>query len=116
MKKPQWRACGDVDLLLSNINLNAAKVFLSSLASQVDKEEPYEQHTPMIIDSWLVELHGNLRTGVTSKIDKGIEDLQNGVFYGGNVRSWLNGDTQVFLPSADIDIHFYFYSYIEAFL
>lgn len=107
-ERPLWRSCGDVDLLLSDKNLRAAKEYLSPLASHVDKEEPYEQHTAMAIDSWLVELHGNLRTGVTSKIDKGIEDLQNGVFYGGNVRSWLNGNTQVFLPSADIDVLFIF--------
>ena len=107
-ERPLWRSCGDVDLLLSDKNLRAAKEYLSPLASHVDKEEPYEQHTAMTIDSWLVELHGNLRTGVTSKMDRGIEDLQNGVFYGGNVRSWLNGDTQVFLPSADIDVLFIF--------
>ncbi len=103
-ERPQWRACGDVDLLLSDNNLRAAKEYLSPLASHVGKEEPYEQHTAMTIDSWLVELHGNLRTGITSKIDKGIEELQNSVFYGGNVRSWLNGNTQVFLPSADNDV------------
>lgn len=106
--RPQWRPCGDVDLLLSDNNLCAAKSYLSPLASHVDKEESYEQHTAMTIDSWLVELHGNLRTGVTSKIDKGIEDLQNGVFYGGNVRSWLNGNTQIFLPGSDIDVLFIF--------
>lgn len=107
-ERPLWRSCGDVDLLLSDNNLQAAKVFLSPLASQVGKEESYEQHTAMTIDSWLVELHGSLRTGVNSKIDKGIDDLQNSVFYGGNVRSWLNGNTQVFLPSADIDALFIF--------
>lgn len=103
-ERPLWRSCGDVDLLLSDNNLRAAKRHLSPLASYVDKEEHYEQHTAMTIDSWMVELHGSLRTGVTSKIDKGIEDLQHSVFYGGNVRSWLNGNTQVFLPSADIDV------------
>lgn len=107
-ERPLWRSCGDVDLLLSENNLQAAKVFLSPLANHVGKEESYEQHTAMTIDSWLVELHGSLRTGVNSKIDKGIDDLQNGVFYGGNVRSWLNGNTQVFLPSADIDVLFIF--------
>jgi hypothetical protein len=107
-ERPLWRSCGDVDLLLSDKNLRAAKEYLSPLASNVDKEEPYEQHTAMTVDSWSVELHGSLRTGVTTKIDKGIEDLQNSVFYGGNVRSWLNGNTQVFLPSADIDVLFIF--------
>lgn len=107
-ERPLWRSCGDVDLLLSDINLRAAKKHLSPLASHVEKEEPYEQHTAMTIDSWSVELHGNLRTGITSKIDKGIEDLQNGVFYSGDVRSWLNENTQVFLPCADIDVLFVF--------
>ena len=37
-EKPLWRACGDVDLLLSDSNYEMAKSFLNPLASSVDKE------------------------------------------------------------------------------
>ena len=37
-ERPLWRTCGDVDLLLSDNNLCAAKNYLSPLASHVDKE------------------------------------------------------------------------------
>ncbi|MBP3719110.1 MAG: nucleotidyltransferase family protein, partial [Eubacterium sp.] len=38
-EKPLWRASGDVDLYLSESNYQAAKEFLTPLASHVDNEE-----------------------------------------------------------------------------
>jgi len=107
-ERPLWRACGDVDLLLSDSNYLKAKKVLISFASNVEREEPYEKHIGMTIDSWLVELHGSLKTGISNRIDKGIVSLQRDVFYLGNVRSWLNGETRVFLPSENNDVLFVF--------
>ena len=52
----------------------------------------------------MVELHGNLHAGISSRIDNGIDEAQRDVFYGGQVRSWLNDRTQVFLPGVDEDV------------
>lgn len=103
-ERPLWRASGDIDLLLSESNLRRAKEVLAPMASSIEEEDPYEQHMGMIIKEWLVELHGNLRSRVSTKIDKGIDKLQKEIFYGGSVRSCMNGNTQVFLPSENIDV------------
>ena len=69
----------------------------------------------MNIDSWVVELHGSLHTGITRKIDKGIDKLQEDIIYGGNVRSWMNEGVSVFLPSANNDIVFVFTHILQHF-
>lgn len=112
-EKPLWRTCGDVDFLLSFDNYQKAKAYLLPLASSVDKEKG--AHYGMIIDSWVVELHGNLNCGLSNKMDREIQRVQDDVFYGGNVRSWFNGETQCFLPGVDNDIIFVFTHIIKHF-
>lgn len=107
-EKPLWRTCGDVDLLLSDNNYQIAKGTLAPLASSVDEEDVKRRHLAMNIDSWGVELHGSLHAGITRKIDKGIDKVQEDIIYGGNVRSWMNGGVSVFLPSSNNDIVFVF--------
>ncbi len=112
-KRPLWRSCGDVDFFLSGENYKKAKEFLVPLASTVDAKGG--SHLELTIDSWIVELHGNLSCGLSTKMDRMIKEVQNDVFYGGNVRSWLNGNTQVFLPSIDNDVIFIFTHYLKHF-
>ena len=114
-EQPLWRACGDVDLLLSDTNYELAKNFLIPLASDVESERIYAKHLGMTIDDWTVELHGRLTCGLTTGIDKQIDKVQDAVFYGGEVRSWQNGNTQVFLPSADNDVIFVFTHFLKHF-
>ena len=113
--KPQWRACGDVDLLLSPVNYNKAKVFLSPLASSIDEEDMRRKHLGMSIDSWIVELHGAFPFGISARVDKVINEAQDDVFYYGSVRTWMNGDTQVFLPLPDNDVIFIFTHFLHHF-
>lgn len=105
-EKPLWRSSGDVDLL-SDSDYQRASNILTGIASSVDEESPYNKHIAMTIDGWTVELHGTLRGAIT-RIDHVIDEVQNDVFCGGNVRSWMNGKTQVFLPRADEDVIFVF--------
>lgn len=114
-EKPLWRASGDVDLFLSDKNYHNTVELLTPLASSVDKENPYNHHLSMIIDSRMVELHGTLRSGLWRRIDKSIDDVQRAVFYGGKVRSWMNGQTQVFLPAVDEDVVFIFSHILQHF-
>ena len=114
-KRPLWRACGDVDLLLNDRNYQMAKDFLKPIASQVESERMYAKHLGMTIDGWVVELHARLTCGLTNEIDKHIDKVQDAVFYGGKVRSWQNGETQVFLPSADNDVIFVFTHFLKHF-
>ena len=114
-EKPLWRSCGDVDFLLSDDNYDKAKEFLAPLAAHVDEEDAFRKHLGMTIDPWIVELHGTMNTELSKRVNRGIEEVQNDLFYGGNVRSWMNEGTQVFLPSADNDIIIIFTHFIQHF-
>ena len=114
-EKPLWRSSGDVDFLLSDSNYNKAKEFLLPLSSDNKPDERYSKHLGMNIDQWYVEIHGTLRTGLSGRVDKVVDEVQKDVFYNGNVRSWNNGNTQIFLPSPDNDVFFVFTHFIKHF-
>ena len=114
-EKPLWRASGDVDLLLSDSNYKKAKEFLLPLSSDNKPDERYSKHLGMSIDQWYVEIHGTLRTGLSGRIDRVVDEVQKDVFCGGNVRSWMNGKTTVFLPSPNNDVFFVFTHFIKHF-
>lgn len=114
-ERPLWRCCGDVDFLLSEDNYNKAKEVLLPMASSSETEEKYGKHLGMTIDDWTVELHGTMRCGLSRKMDSVIDQTQKDCFCGGNVRSWMNGETHVFLPSPDNDIILVFTHFIKHF-
>lgn len=107
-ERPLWRACGDIDLLLSKENYSKAKSYLIPLASSVEEEVHKALHLGLIIDNWTVELHGTLRSCILNQMDRIIDEVQANVFYEGNVRSWNNNQVQVFLPSYNNDVFFVF--------
>ena len=108
-ERPLWRASGDVDLLLSDTNYEKAKSVLLPKAINVEQEYKAFKHQGMTMDcGYVVELHGTLHSRLSKRIDKGIDEAQKDVFLGGSVRSWQNGDTQVFLPGANNDVIFVF--------
>ena len=114
-ERPLWRASGDVDLFLSETNFRKADKILSSFASQIEEEKVYYKHKAMNIEDWTVELHGTLHSGLWGRIDRSLDEIQNSVFCDGNVRSWLNGKTQVFLPGADEDVVYVFSHVLQHF-
>lgn len=114
-ERPLWRPSGDVDFLLSEENHKKARAFLLPLSSGNKHEERYSQHLGMNIGQWYVEIHGTLRTGLAARVDRQVDAVQRDVFYGGNVRSWLNGGTQVFLPAPDEDVFLVFTHFIKHF-
>ena len=114
-ERPQWRASGDIDFLLSEDNFDKALQFLSPLASSIDENDSYKKHLPITIEPWLVELHGTLRGGLWRRIDRELDEIQSDIFCSGYVRSWMNGKTQVFLPRADEDVVFVFSHILQHF-
>lgn len=114
-QRPLWRASGDIDLFLSDDNYLKAKELLVPLANSVEDENNYTQHLGMTINSMEVELHGSLRSELYPKIDKELDKVKEEVFYGGNVRSWHNGNTQVFLPGINYDVVFVFTHILQHF-
>lgn len=114
-ERPLWRACGDVDLLLSADNYEKAKTFLTPFVEHVDPEERVMKHLGMTIGEWVVELHGTMHVEISRKINNGIDDVQDDCFYGGKVRSWNNSGTKVLLPSPDNDLILVFTHILEHF-
>lgn len=119
-KKPLWRACGDVDLLLNADDYEKAKKLLMPLATDAETEYTHFKHVGMTIpdtfgtsdkgraDGWVVELHGTLHSRLSKRVDNQIDAIQEDTFDYGNVRSWDNDGTQVLLPSPDNDVIFVF--------
>lgn len=107
-EKPLWRASGDVDLLLSEDNYEKAKKLLVPLATNVESEYKALKHLGLTINGFSVELHGTLHSRLSKRVDRVIDEAQRDVFFAGSVRSWQNGDTQVFLPSPTNDVIFVF--------
>lgn len=107
-EKPLWRACGDVDLLLRDSNYDKAKKVLIPMATDIEQEFVHLKHIGMTINGWVVELHGTLHSRLSNQVDRMIDKIQGDVVFGGNVRSWDNNGTQVFLPAPNEDVIFIF--------
>lgn len=114
-ERPLWRACGDVDLFLSNDNFQKAVNVLTPLAAEIEEENSYTKHLGFKIDKWEVELHGSMRSELWKRLDNMLDGVQREIFCGGTVRPWINGKTQVFLPGADEDVVYVFAHILQHF-
>ena len=110
-EKPLWRSSGDVDLLLSDVNYQKAKELLLPLGRITEPEEVAKKHFAMSIGGWAVELHGTLKSGLSSSVERELDKLREDTFFGGQVRLWMNGQTQIFLLKAENDA-FYVFTHI----
>lgn len=114
-EKPLWRSSGDVDLLLSIDNYESAKRLLMPIAKDIEDELVERKHLALTINGWPVELHGTLRTGLWNRLERVMDDIKDEALYSGNVRTWDNGGTQVFLLRADEDVVFVFAHILQHF-
>lgn len=107
-EKPLWRANGDVDLFFSDDNYRKAKGVLIPIASSVETEYVSEQHLGMVIDDYVVELHGTLHCGLSKSVERGLDEVKRAAINDGKVRSWNNENTIIFLLNADEDVIYVF--------
>ena len=114
-ERPLWRASGDIDLYLSDDNFQKAKTFFRPLVPAFDPDNDYTRHINMTLEPWVIEIHGNQYTYISARVDRVLEEIHQDLFYGGSVRSWQNGKTVVYLPSADNDVLIVFTHYIKHF-
>lgn len=114
-EKPLWRASGDIDFYMSGSTFQAAKKFFRPLVEKFDPDNEFTQHINMHYGEWIVEIHANQHCSLSSRINKVLDNIHNDLFYSGNVRSWMNGNTQVFLPAADCDVLLSFTHYLNHF-
>lgn len=115
-EKPLWRSAGDIDFFFSNDEYNkAVDFFLTQENAKQVQNAQYTKSFGVVIDPWFIELHGTMRNGLSTKMDREIDAVQRDLFYGGNVRSWTNGNTQVFLPGALDDVFLVFVHFVRHF-
>lgn len=114
-ERPLWRVCGDVDLLVDKDNYKKAKDILLKKAEDGYEEDSERMHLSMMIENWAVELHGTMHGGWSKRVDQLIDVAQDNCFKSGIVRTWRNGETQVFLPSPDNDLIFVFTHILQHF-
>ncbi len=114
-ERPLWRACGDVDLFLSQKDYEAAKAVLEPLAQEVEPESEYNKHAGYIINGWCVELHGTLRNCLGKKMDNVIDSVQKDVFEGQRTQVWKNGDYEVLTPAPDENVVLIFMHILQHF-
>ena len=114
-ERPLWRAAGDVDLFLDYSSYYKAIALLKPMAASSIQERKYSKEQGFVIDNYLVELHGTLRSGLLTKLDKEIDAVQDEVFTNSNVRRWYNGDTDILLPGIDCDLFLLFTHFVRHF-
>lgn len=114
-ERPLWRTAGDIDLLLNGDSYEQAKKWFCSFNHVDEDENVFRKRLNLMVDSWDVELHGTMRGELGGRIDRLIDDVQKDIFSDGNVRSWQNGRTTVFLPSTNSDVIFVFTHILQHF-
>lgn len=114
-ERPLWRACGDIDFYLSEENFEKAKRFFRPLVESFDPDDDYTRHINMHYRQWVVEIHANQHCSLSTRINRVLDEIHRNLFYGGNVRSWTNGKTQIFLPSYNEDVVIVFTHFLNHF-
>jgi hypothetical protein len=114
-EKPLWRCSGDVDLLLDKENYRKAITCVLPISSSNNPEGHYSKHKSFVVQRWSVELHGSLRTGLSTRVDRLIDHVQARSIHNREVRVWHDGAIPVHLPGIDNDVVFIFTHYLMHF-
>lgn len=112
-RKPLWRTYGDVDLLFSQEDYEKAREFLLPFASSTDSERGFRKHLGMVLKGKVVELHGSLRRGFSSRIDKKLDEIYDDTLRKNKLRTWMDGEVQVPMLSAENDALFVFVHFLN---
>lgn len=107
-ERPNWRCSGDIDLLLDNDNYDKAKAYMLSHSSSHQKEIIKDKHFEFSLNQWNVEIHGDLPSLISKKIDDALRDIQDETFRYKNVRKWEYGEVIIHIPEPNNDIIFVF--------
>lgn len=113
--RPLWRVVGDIDFLLDVQNYEKAKAFITPMATKCEKEVSIYKHYSVYIKPWNIELHGTIRTGLSSSVDRVLDSIQARMFSEGMFRRWENDDHTVLLPCVNDDIIYIFVHILQHF-
>lgn len=112
-ERPLWRASGDVDFLFDEINFLKARDFFRPLVVSYDPDDDKCRHLSGTVEEWEIELHGNQRILLSSKIDKVIDSIQKEASVNKDFRNWKNAQSTIFLPNPNDDIIFVFTHFLK---
>lgn len=113
--RPLWRACGDIDFFFSDKEFVKAINFFKSKGAVEFQDARYTKSYGVIMEAWMVELHGTLRSGLSARVDSEIDAVQKEVFGLGDVRVWRNGEEDISLPGVNSDLFLLFTHFIRHF-
>lgn len=115
-ERPSWRSAGDVDFFFSKMEFQKAVDFFASLTdANVVQNARYTKSSGVVIGPWFVEVHGTLRAGLSTRLDKEIDRVQEDTFENKRVRIWQNGDVEIRLPGIDNDLFLVFVHFVRHF-
>ena len=115
-ERPLWRASGDVDLFLDEVNfIKARECLRPRLTVEFDPTDDYARNISAKIGNWDIELHANQNSTLSSDIDNCLKLIQEEVLSKEGVRSWENEGIQVKLPEANRDILIVFTHFLKHF-
>ena len=114
-ERPLWRACGDIDLFISKEDHHDAVNLLLPFSTEMVQNSSFTKSTGLLIDGWLVEVHGTLLCGLSSKLVRETDAVQLQVFGNSDIRVWRNGDTEILLPGVNSDLFLLFTHFVRHF-
>lgn len=114
-ERPLWRASGDVDFYMSEVNFIKAREFFRPLVNSITPDDDKIRRIEMNYGPWVIELHANQYISTSIKANYVLDEIHRDLFYRGNVRSWNNNGTIVFLPSPDNDVIIVFTHFLNHF-
>lgn len=103
-ERPLWRSSGDIDLLFSRDEYEAAKERLSQFSSTDPQENKETLECCLNVNSWSVEIHASLHCLISRKMDKALGLIQEEACDRKSYRIWRNGQIDVALPSVNDDV------------
>lgn len=113
--QPLRRVSGDIDFLSDAISYKKAIHFMLPKSTHANPERRYSKHKSFVVPPWYVEIHGSLRTGLSSRVDRVIDGVQYDTFVEHHTRIWEDGDTHVVIPEINNDVFFVFTHFLMHF-
>jgi len=113
--RPEGRMSGDIDLIISPSQYEAAKAIITPLADSTGIEGTDRMHFGATFGDVELELHGTVRTSLGKRINNVLDSAQAGLFDEGGCRYWDCHGTRVRIPSVDFDALFIFTHLLQHF-
>ena len=114
-ERPLWRASGDIDFFFSKEDYPKAVEFFKSWSGNVVQDSRYTKSFGVVIDPWFIEIHGTLRSTLSSRQVREIDAVQEDTFRNKKFRVWKNGNTEIYLPEVNNDLIFVFSHFVRHF-